>query len=84
MPPALRGLLAVLGRVLLCAIFFMAAVGNKIPNFSKVAGFMKLKGMPAPELLLVKRDRISDCRQFVGHRRVHGRPSLGRPSYCSF
>jgi putative oxidoreductase len=40
-------------RVFLCAIFFMAAVGNKIPNFSVVAHVMESKGIPAPQLMLV-------------------------------
>ena len=31
MPRTLQGILAVLGRVLLCTIFSTAAVGNKIP-----------------------------------------------------
>ena len=49
----LRGPLTVLGRVLLCTIFFMAAVGNKIPHFSDVARVMESVGVPAPQLLLV-------------------------------
>jgi len=48
----LRGPLTVLGRLLLCTIFFMAAVGNKIPHFSDVAKIMESVGVPAPELLL--------------------------------
>ena len=49
----LRGPLTVLGRLLLCTIFFMAAVGNKIPHFSDVAKIMDSVGVPAPQLLLV-------------------------------
>lgn len=52
MPPMLQGLLSVLGRVLLCAIFFMSAVGNKIPKFNEVVGYMEKAGVPAPQLLL--------------------------------
>jgi putative oxidoreductase len=48
----LRGPLTVLGRLLLCTIFFMAAVGNKIPHFSDVAKIMESVGVPAPSLLL--------------------------------
>ncbi len=48
-----RGPLTVLGRLLLCTIFFMAAVGNKIPHFSDVAKVMESVGVPAPQLLLV-------------------------------
>jgi hypothetical protein len=44
----LRGPLTVLGRLLLCTIFFMAAVGNKIPHFSDVAKIMESVGVPAP------------------------------------
>jgi len=45
--------LTVLGRIMLTLIFFMSAVGNKIPNFSKVAGYMNSEGIPAPEFMLV-------------------------------
>src|SRR5216683_1611592 len=50
---AFRGPLTVLGRLLLCTIFSMAAVGNKIPHFSDVAKFMDSAGVPAPQLMLV-------------------------------
>src|ERR1700692_2322635 len=50
---ALRGPVTVLGRVLLCTIFFIAAVGNKIPHFSDVAKVMESAGVPAPQFLLV-------------------------------
>jgi putative oxidoreductase len=50
---ALRGPLTVLGRLFLCAIFLLAAVGNKIPHFSEVVKVMESAGVPAPELLLV-------------------------------
>src|SRR6267378_2614499 len=53
MSQVLRGPLAVLGRLLLCTIFFMAAVGNKIPHFSDVAKVMESVGVPAPQFLLV-------------------------------
>ncbi len=49
----LRGPLTVLGRVLLCTIFFMSAVGNKIPHFNEVSQFMEKAGIPAPQLMLV-------------------------------
>jgi len=49
----LQGILAVTGRVLLCVIFLMAAVGNKIPHFSDVAQLMASKGIPQPKLMLV-------------------------------
>lgn len=46
------GVLSVTGRVLLAGIFFMSAVGNKIPNFSQVAAYMGSEGVPAPTFLL--------------------------------
>ena len=48
----LRGPLTVLGRLLLCTIFLLAAVGNKIPHFSDVAKIMESVGVPAPQFLL--------------------------------
>jgi putative oxidoreductase len=53
MSQVFRGPLTVLGRLLLCTIFFMAAVGNKIPHFSDVAKVMGSVGIPAPQLMLV-------------------------------
>jgi putative oxidoreductase len=50
---ALRGPVTVLGRLLLSTIFFLAAVGNKIPHFSDVAKVMESAGVPAPSFLLV-------------------------------
>jgi len=50
---SVQGPLSVLGRLLLATIFFMAAVGNKIPHFSEVAKVMESAGVPAPQLLLV-------------------------------
>lgn len=52
MPQSIQGPLAVLGRVLLCTIFLMSAVGNKIPNFGAVAAVMEKVGVPAPTVLL--------------------------------
>src|SRR5207249_4057022 len=53
MPYAVRGVLAVLGRIMICTIFFMAAVGNKVPNFGAVAKVMAAKGIPASQFMLV-------------------------------
>ena len=53
MSQVLRGPLTVLSRLLLCTIFLMAAVGNKIPHFSDVARVMGSVGVPAPQFLLV-------------------------------
>ena len=49
---ALQGPVTVLGRLLLCTIFFLSAVGNKIPHFSDVARIMESVGVPAPQFLL--------------------------------
>lgn len=53
MPRTIQGILAVIGRVMLCTIFFLSAVGNKIPHFNDVAKVMDQKGIPAPQLMLV-------------------------------
>jgi putative oxidoreductase len=52
MSAAIRGPVAVLGRVLLAAIFLLSAVGNKIPNFTGVAKIMESVGMPMPTVML--------------------------------
>jgi putative oxidoreductase len=52
MPRTLQGVVAVLGRILLCTIFLLSAVGNKIPNFQAVAGAMAKEGVPAPQVML--------------------------------
>ena len=49
---ALRGLLSVLARVMIAAIFVLSAVGNKIPQFNGVAAMMEGKGIPQPKILL--------------------------------
>jgi putative oxidoreductase len=46
MPRVVRGIVAVLGRILLCTIFLLSAVGNDIPNFSAVTALMAKVGMP--------------------------------------
>jgi putative oxidoreductase len=52
MPRTLQGIVALVGRILLCTIFLLSVVGNKIPNFHGVAGFMAKEGVPAPQLML--------------------------------
>ena len=52
MSQVLRGPLTVLGRLLLCTIFLLAAVGNKIPHFSDVARIMESVGVPVPSFML--------------------------------
>ena len=48
----LQGLAALLGRILIVTIFLMSAVGNKIPNFQGVVGYMQSAGVPSPQILL--------------------------------
>jgi len=52
MPDSIRALFSILGRLCLVAIFALAAVGNKIPNFSEVAALMDSKGVPVPKVAL--------------------------------
>jgi putative oxidoreductase len=52
MPRSIQALLSVAGRVLLGLIFLTSAVGNKIPNFESVAGYMASQGVPAAKVLL--------------------------------
>lgn len=49
---AIRGLLSVLARLMIAAIFLMSAVGNKIPKFNDVAQRMADEGVPQPKILL--------------------------------
>ncbi len=53
MPAVVNNVLAVLGRLMLVTIFLMSALGNKIPQFSGVVGYMQSKGVPFPSLMLV-------------------------------
>lgn len=49
----LQGVGTLLGRVMLGLIFLMSAVGNKIPDFNNVAGYMGAEGVPIPQVMLV-------------------------------
>ena len=49
----LQGVMTVLGRLMLCTIFFMSAVGNKIPNFGGVIQYMQSAGVPFPKFMLI-------------------------------
>ena len=49
----LQGIITVIGRIMLSMIFLMSAVGNKVPNFNQVAGYMASEGVPAAQLMLV-------------------------------
>lgn len=48
----LQGVLTVVGRIMLATIFLMSAVGNKIPKFNDVAGYMASEGVPMPKVML--------------------------------
>ena len=49
----LQGIGTVLGRVMLALIFLMSALGNKIPKFNDVVGYMASEGVPVPQVMLV-------------------------------
>ncbi|MEM7311621.1 MAG: DoxX family protein [Planctomycetota bacterium] len=49
----LRGILNVVGRIMLALIFLMSAVGNKIPKFNDVVGYMTSEGVPAANVMLI-------------------------------
>ena len=49
----LTAVLALLGRLMIVAIFFMSAVGNKIPNFNDTVKAMTGEGVPLPAVALV-------------------------------
>ena len=52
MSKTVQGVATVLGRVMVATIFFLSAVGNKIPNFDAVAGYMSSEGVPQPKIML--------------------------------
>ncbi len=49
----LFGVLALVGRLLIVAIFLLAAVGRMILNFSETAADMTAMGVPVPKVTLV-------------------------------
>jgi len=52
MPGPLQALLSIVGRLMLCTIFAMSAIGNKIPNFDGVVAYMGQAGVPRPKIML--------------------------------
>jgi putative oxidoreductase len=48
----LFGVLALIGRLMLVAIFVLSAVGQKIPKFSETAAYMGVEGVPMPKVML--------------------------------
>jgi putative oxidoreductase len=51
MSETLRGVLTVAGRLLLSAIFLMAALANKIPHYEQTLKYMEMHRVPAPRVL---------------------------------
>lgn len=49
----IQGVTSLGGRIMIATIFLLSAVGNKIPNFNALAGYMASEGVPAPQLMLV-------------------------------
>ena len=49
----LQGLASLAGRIMIATIFLLSAVGNKIPNFEGVVGYMTKHEVPSPRLLLI-------------------------------
>lgn len=43
---------SLLSRLMIATIFLMSAVGNKIPKFNDVAGYMASEGVPLPQVAL--------------------------------
>ncbi len=46
-----RSALAVLGRIMLTAIFLVSALANKIPHFNEVAQYAASEGVPMPKIM---------------------------------
>ncbi len=46
------GVLALLGRFMIVAIFLLSAVGQKIPKFSETAAYMASEGVPMSKVML--------------------------------
>ncbi|MCR9198010.1 MAG: DoxX family protein [Planctomycetaceae bacterium] len=49
----LHGPLSLAGRLMIVLIYFLSAVGNKIPQFSSVTQYMTAEGVPAANVMLV-------------------------------
>jgi putative oxidoreductase len=47
-----QGLVSLLARLMIAAIFLASAVGNKIPQFQATANYMQTEGVPNPKLAL--------------------------------
>jgi len=49
---AVQGLVSLLGRLFIAAIFLASAVGNKIPQFQDTVAYMASEGVPNPKFAL--------------------------------
>ncbi|MFO0422294.1 MAG: DoxX family protein, partial [Planctomycetia bacterium] len=47
-----QGLVSLLARLMIAAIFLASAIGNKIPQFQATANYMQTEGVPNPKLAL--------------------------------
>lgn len=47
-----QGLASLGGRIMIATIFLLSALGNKIPQFNAIAGYMASEGVPAPQVML--------------------------------
>ena len=48
----MQALLSFLGRSMIVTIFVLSAIGNKIPQFKQVSGYMASQGVPSPDVML--------------------------------
>lgn len=48
----MQAIASLLSRLMIATIFLMSAVGNKIPKFNDVAGYMASEGVPVPKAAL--------------------------------
>ena len=49
----MQAIVSLVSRLMIAAIFLMSAVGNKIPKFNDVVGYMAAEGVPLPNVALV-------------------------------
>ena len=49
----MQAIASLVSRVMIAAIFLISAVGNKIPKFNDVVGYMAAEGVPLPNVALV-------------------------------
>ena len=72
MPHALRGVLSVLGRVLLCTIFFMSAVGEQDSRLQRNGEGHGVRRRASTAIPAGRGDRVPDRRQHLGRGGLQG------------